>query len=346
MSKSIYRRTLLIAALFCSLCSGRAQQRSIQSINSNWQFHKGEIKQGLPSGDPSTGWEAISLPHTWNRADVTDDEPGYYRGTGWYLKTLYIDPSLKGKDVYLYFEGANQVTEVFVNGKKAGEHTGGYTAFSFPIGSLLQFGDSSTPNQLLVKVNNAYSDDIPPLSADFTFYGGIYRDVYLVAASPVHFDMDNNASGGVFITTPFVSNAYATVELKGAVTNRARLAGDWLVETTLADAEGKIIAQQQSRLSADAGRNGNFVQTLKNIRHPRLWSPDDPYLYRVVVKLVDKQSGRELDQYAHPLGFRWFQFDANRGFYLNGQPLKLMGANRHQDYKGLGNALPDALHVN
>jgi len=344
MSNSICYRVLCIACLFFS-ATLQAQQRSMLSINSNWQFHKGELSAAR-AGDPAAGWETVSLPHTWNIADAADDEPGYYRGPGSYRKTLYIDPALKGKEIYLHFEGANQVTDVFVNGHKAGTHTGGYTAFSFPITSLLQWADSAAPNELLVKVNNAHSEDIPPLSADFTFYGGIYRDVYLEAVNRVHFDMDNNASPGVFIATPFVSNAYATMEIKGVVSNHSAAAGDWQLETTLLDADDEVIAQQQSTLSIVAGSNASFIQSVKNIRHPRLWSPGDPYLYRVITTISDKQTGRVIDRLSHAWGFRWFQFDANRGFYLNGQPLKLMGTNRHQDYKGLGNALPDALHVN
>src|SRR5690349_2910913 len=135
---SIYHRILcLFLGLIC-MAAGRAQQRSIVSINSNWQFHKGDIAGPAQAGKSSIGWEAVSLPHTWNGSDVADDEPGYYRGTGWYRKTLYTNPAMKGKEIYLRFEGANQVTEVFVNGKPVGAHTGGYTAFSFPVGAFLQ----------------------------------------------------------------------------------------------------------------------------------------------------------------------------------------------------------------
>ncbi|MCB2410510.1 glycoside hydrolase family 2 TIM barrel-domain containing protein [Hymenobacter lucidus] len=320
-----------------------AQQRIMQSINSNWLFRRDEPQSTVATAATATNWEKISLPHTWNAHDVLDDEPGYYRGTGWYQKTLQVPASWQQRRVYLYFEGANQEAEVYVNGQLAGRHAGGYTAFSFPISQYLKFdGEKPAGAEVLVKLTNRHNPDIPPLSADFTFFGGIYRDVYLLAASPVHFDLDNYASSGTFVTTPAVSAEAAEVVVTGAVSNEAGQARRLTVLTQVLDAAGKTVARQQASLTLKAGEKRPFRQALPRLKQPHLWSTTDPYLYRVVSSISEGKT--LLDEVTNPLGLRWFRFDAARGFFLNGQPLKLIGTNRHQDFPGLGNALPNALH--
>ena len=187
------------------------------------------------------------LPHTWNAQDVMDDEPGYYRGDGWYKKTIYVPANWKEKEVYLYFEGAAQVAEVFVNGKPVGKHIGSYNAFSFSISTYLNFASQgNAANELLVKVDNSHNENIPPLSADFTFYGGIYRDVYLKAINKVHFDADNHASSGIFITTPSVTNNNASVNIKGAFVNQSNSKRNIVVSQKIYDVNGKLFAEQKS----------------------------------------------------------------------------------------------------
>ncbi|XHR96411.1 sugar-binding domain-containing protein [Mucilaginibacter sp. UC70_90] len=195
-------------ALTLSFCSALlfAQTTIKQSINTSWAFHKGDIA-GLPAATTDdSAWQKISLPHSWNTTDANDDEPGYYRGIGWYKKTIYLPTQWKNKQLSLFFEGANQVAEVYVNGKLAGKHIGGYTAFNIPVNTYLKpfAKDSLTANEVMVKLDNSHNEDIPPLDADFTFYGGIYRDVYVVASNQVAFDSEL-ASPGIRIKTPSVS---------------------------------------------------------------------------------------------------------------------------------------------
>lgn len=304
-------------------------QRIKQSINTSWQFHKGD---NLHENDPGY-WQTVNLPHTWNAEDVMDDEPGYYRGVGWYQKEIYIPREWGGKSVYIYFEGAGQVAEVFVNGKRVGEHIGAYLAFNFDISAFITPG----MNKVKVKLDNVYNDDIQPLGGDFSVYGGIYRDVYLIATNASHFDMDNNASNGVFINTPEVSAKTASVHIKGKVTKSKALK----VINTIYDANGKEVALTESKPDT----YGNFDITFKKIANPILWTPETPYLYRVVTSLKDK-AGNILDEVSNPLGFRWYRFEGDKGFFLNGKPYKIMGASRHQDFKSMGPALADALHVN
>ena len=328
--------------LFFTIDLLSAQPIVKETINSNWEFHKGGIP-GLPGKtDETVKWERISLPHSWNTTDVNQDT-GYYRGIGWYKKTIYVPASWQDKSTYLYFEGANQVAEVYVNGKFAGKHIGGYTAFSFDIGKLLQYSsDGLAANQVWVKVDNSPNESIPPLDADFTFFGGIYRDVYLLSANPVHFNLDDAASSGIRIKTPLVSNNSANVEIDGSITNTPADKNEVKVVSAIFAADGKLVKEVKSNVKLTEGNTG-FSQQLNAIADPHLWSPDDPYLYHVVSKIYDK-NGNLLDQQTNPLGLRWFKFDAATGFYLNGKSIKLIGANRHQAYKGMANALPDALH--
>ena len=320
-----------------------AQPTTTQSINTGWQFRKGDGTDYSQTPPPTTGWEAVSLPHTWNAQDAFDDTPGYYRGPGWYQKTLYVPARAAGQRVYLEFEGANQLAEVYVNGRKAGEHRGGYTAFRVPIDQLLR-PDAAAGNAVLVKVDNSYNPDIAPLTADFTFYGGLYRDAYLVTAGPVHFDLANYGSGGIFVSTPQVSAETADVTVKGALTNETSRPRRVLLTQQLLDAAGQVVARQQTRLLLPAGKTQAFEQAFRGVRRPRLWSPADPYLYRVVSTVEAAGAQPVLDEASNSVGFRWFRFDAAQGFFLNGQPLKLVGACRHQDFAGLGNALPNAVH--
>jgi len=346
MEKRIF---LIIGALVCARMAF-AQPTLKQTINSNWEFHKGDIN-GFPANrSDTTQWEKISLPHSWNTADVTVDSPAYYQGIGWYKKTVYVPQSWQGKSAYLYFEGANQVTEVYVNGQLVGKHIGGYTAFSFDIGKMLHYCDGrdamhcvSASNEITVKVDNSHNESIPPLNADFTFFGGIYRDVYLITANPVHFNMDNNAGPGVRIRTPMVSEAAADVTVESSITNTGPNKLKVLISSFIEDADGNLVKEAATSATLAANSSSFVNQLLNGIAKPHLWSPDDPYLYKVITKITGKD-GTLLDETTSPLGLRWFKFDAATGFYLNGKPLKLIGANRHQDYPGMANAVPDAIH--
>jgi beta-galactosidase len=325
----------LIFLLVEFFTSAQTTSRITLNMNKDWRFVKGD------RNDASVNWQTVQLPHTWNKEDVLDDEPGYYRGVGWYRKLVTIDPSFRNKELTLYFEGTNQEADVFVNGKYAGHHVGGYTAFSIPVTKFLQF---DKPNELLVKVDNSYNADIAPLTADFTFYGGIYRDVYLIANNKIHFSTTDAGSNGVYIATPFVSEKAADITITSKISNATDAVQKIIVVTAITDGKGETIEQVRSIASVNASSEKTIVQKISAFHHPRLWSPEDPYLYKVVSTISDDK-GKVLDVLTNPLGFRWFHFDADKGFFLNGRLYKLVGASRHQDYKGLGNAVPDSLAV-
>jgi len=308
-------------------------QRSVFPLNEGWQFTKDNYVINAAS---NIAWVPVSLPHTWNIADVMDDKPGYYRGVAWYRRMLLPNKSLQGKEMYISFDGANQETTVFINGKKAGEHIGGYTAFTVPVTSLINAGSA---NEILVKVDNSHNRNIPPLSADFTFYGGIYRQVSLIAVNPIHFSLDDHGSKSVFISTPVVSNANAEVNIRYNITNKNNAAEKIRISSTVYDAKGNKVTEVAHKIIVEAVQNKKGEQFIKTV-HPKLWSPDHPYLYTIITRIMNAETGIVLDEIKNPLGFRWFHFDAAKGFSINGNPLKLIGTSRHQDYKGMGNAVP------
>lgn len=318
-----------------------ASTRNEFTLNNNWKFIKGNDVALLERQG-----ELVNIPHTWNVEDVMDDTPGYYRGMGLYKKEIRIPADWKEKEVYLYFEGVAQVTELFVNGISAGKHIGSYTAFSFHLNKYLQFSASGLQaNEIIVKVDNSHNEDIPPLSGDFTLFGGIYRDVYIQVLPKVHFDADNYASSGVFISTPSVTEDKAEVLIKGAFQNRTNKKLTVEVKHDILDTSGRLLTQLKQQYKVAAGEKLAFETRKPDITGYSLWSIDNPYLYRVVSTITDTKNEEVLDKISNPLGFRWFEFNPDKGFLLNGKHLKLIGASRHQDFKGLGNALPNTLHV-
>jgi len=320
--------SLLAGMLFTFILPVKAQKNI--SLNEGWVFEK---ENGTK--------EKVNLPHTWNAFDVLDDEPGYYRGLGIYKKKLKLDASDTGKEMFLVFNGVAQEAEVLVNGKSVAKHIGSYTRFIVPISKFLSYKD----DLIEVRANNRFNEDIPPLTADFTFFGGMYRNVSLLITEAVHFSKNDNASSGVYITTPNVSATTASVQVRSLIDNLSLSPGKIQIQSTLINADGKAIASRVSAINVVSGEQKTIIQDFNSIKQPELWSPEHPYLYRVVSRIVDVKTKRVLDEVSNPLGFRWFKFDAEKGFFLNDKPLKLIGASRHQDYENLGNAVPDALQI-
>lgn len=325
--------------LLLFLFNGLEAQRTKLSIDESWHFYKGENAGAVKAGFNDSAWLKLNLPHTWNAADCFDNEPGYYRGTGWYRKNIFVADSLTGKKLFIYFEAANQVTDVYINGQHAGNHKGGYAAFCFDLTPYMKFGAG---NQLAVKVNNAHSENIPPLSGDWNFYGGIYRDVFLVTTSTVHFDLLDFASPGIYIETPQVSAQSANIKIRASLVNEAPENRTLDVVTKVLDAENNIVSQKTTSATVKANGKLAIEQLTDAILNPHLWSPSNPYRYRIVSTILYK--GIAVDEITQHTGFRWFSCDVKNGFQLNGKPLRLNGACRTQDYPLLGFALPDELN--
>lgn len=320
---------LLILSSFLVLNVFAQESRKIINLNSGWSFQKG-----------TNPIQKVNLPHTWNALDVMDDEPGYYRGIGTYKKKLELKQEWKGKKLFLYFEGANQETEVFLNGKKIGNHIGGYTGFRVPL-MALKFNGT---DEITVKVDNRYNENIAPLTADFTFFGGLYRSVSLMVLETAHFEDNQYGSNGVFVKAENVNEASAEVIVSGNFINN-NSEKQLIVSNTLIDNKGNKINETKFLTSAKTNQLVAFQLPKINVAKPNLWSPESPYLYLATTKLIDYKTGKILDEIKTPVGLRFFSFDVDKGFFLNGKPYKLMGASRHQDYAGLGNAVSKSLQV-
>ena len=327
------KKMIVWMILQCVIWCMYASPRLKMTINENWRFTKGDIPAAKTRTFYDKGWEIIHLPHTWNTVDTEDESPGYYRGVGWYRKEIQIGRDVEFRKIFLCFEAANQVTEVWINGKKAGEpHKGGYTPFTYDITSLIEPGRNNT---FAIRVDNSYQEDVVPLSADFSFFGGIYRDVYLVYTDTVHFPMINGGNG-VFLHSLNVSRESALIKIRTDLTTV--IGKGFYLRHTIKDQEGNVVTQLIRKMKKPGEDVCDF-----EMKNPHLWDTEHPYLYTVISELLDEK-GNLLDQVKNPLGVRWFSFDAEQGFFLNGRHLKLIGVNRHQDYIRHGNALTDDMH--
>lgn len=309
------------------------------TLNDGWLYADGPVVGAERPGYDDSGWERVDLPHTWNRGAEAAEGPEYRRGVGWYRRMLELDRTLAGRRLFLHFEGANQVTEVFLNGEPVGAHVGGYTAFTVDITEHVRFDGM---NVLAVRVDNGHDPDIPPLDADFTFYGGIYRDVWLVAVNPVHVTLTDHGGPGLYVDTPEVSDDEATVRVRGAVVNDTGRPWRVRVLSRVLDPRGDEVARVDAPVEVPAGGSSAFELRSDPISAPQLWSPAEPNVYTVITEILDGDVVK--DRVRSPLGFRWLRVDPDRGAFLNGHPIRLTGTNRHQDRAGYGNALPNTLH--
>ncbi|WP_308992553.1 glycoside hydrolase family 2 TIM barrel-domain containing protein [Mariniflexile litorale] len=325
MKSTIFFKTkyITIAALCIVYSLKNFSQQTI--INSGWQFSENQ-----------TTWETVNLPHTWNLLDAFDDKPGYRQGFGYYKKQVFIPSEEKNNIHYLKFNAVNQEAIVFVNGQKIGNHKGGYTAFNFDISAFVNY---DAYNLIEVTVDNSYNENIPPLDADFTFYGGIYRDVELISLPKQHFSLDDFASDGFYINYYNISEEKAGVELTSILNNKASINLKTKLRLDLFDAEGNVAKTRTETLKLPAETSNEFKIKLPEVYSPKLWSPETPYLYQLKLVLMDENE-HILDSKSVNIGFRWASIDAEKGFFLNGKPIKLIGVNRHQDYEGYGNAVP------
>ena len=283
--------------------------RSIAKLMKDWQFT-----------GPNGVTTAVELPHTWNARDGQDGGNDYWRGCCTYCTRFaapVYDPAQQ--QVWLQFEGVNASAAVLLNGQQLCTHDGGYSTFRAEVTELLQ-----AENQLTVRVDNSVNDRVYPQKADFTFYGGIYRDVSLLVVNKNHIALGHFGDTGVKITPALQENS-ADIQVETLVE------GSGTVTVELLDAEGRTVAKGD-------GENASL-----HLDAPHLWNGiKDPYLYTCIVRLV--KDGQPVDEVTTRVGLRSFSVDAKKGFFLNGRPYPLHGVSRHQDRKGLGNAITREMH--
>ncbi len=294
--------------------------RELLNFNEGWKFYKGVAEVSAVQGEG----EAVVLPHTWNATDGQDGGNDYFRGSCLYLKKVNKSDLPKGNKYYLEINGANSSAWVYLNGEKLASHDGGYSTWRVDLTAGLK-----EENELAIVVDNAPNDRVYPQVADFTFYGGLYRNVNVIAVDDTHFDLDYFGGKGLVIT-PVMDGANAKVCVETYVSNLQE--GDE-IEITLCDKEGNVVASNKS-----AETKEEFV-----IENAHLWNGrKDPYLYSAKAAIV--RGGVELDAVSSRFGCRSFSVDPERGFILNGEEYPLRGVSRHQDRLGIGNALLPCHH--
>jgi beta-galactosidase len=305
-------------------------------IDTGWKFYEGDVSNAQATTFNDSSWSTVTLPHTWNTIDG-ENGGSYYRGISWYRLHYTVPAEYANHQLFLQFDGACLVADVYVNGTYLGEHQGGFATFRFDATSTLTVG---SVNVIAVKVNNAVSTDIPPLNGDFTYFGGLYRDVHLLGVDKVHMNLQDYGTTGLFLRQTNVSATSANLQVTTETTNDNSTAQSVTLNTSIVDATNTIVQTLSTTQSVAANSSYTFVQKT-TITNPHLWNGvSNPYLYTVYAQVQVGSSVRDL--VSAPLGFRWYSIDVNKGLFLNGQHLELHGVNVHQDHFNRGWANSDA----
>lgn len=341
------KTTLCLLLISSCLIKIKAQTitPSITNFNANWEFVKDidttNSAPGLSGTNTSNiNWEKVSLPHTAHIEPVKKVKE-QWQGTCFYRKYFTIPAISKGKHIAIKFDAAMHEADIYLNGKHIDKHTGGFLPFYIDISDNVLF---NKPNCILVKLNNQDNPDIPPgkpiKDLDYNYYGGIYRDTWLIIKNKIYINdavqAGHENGGGILLHDEAVSEKQATLIIKTEVNNDLDQQKKVSVKITLTDKKGKIAATSLiSQQILKAHSFGSFTSNLV-VNNPSLWSPLHPNLYKVQVQVL--QNGKTTDEQTFNTGIKTINFQAN-GFYLNGEKLKIVGTNRHQEYPYIGYAL-------
>lgn len=312
------------------LCLANSRPGKRVLFNENWRFHLGDMGRGQDAGLNDLQWRQLNLPHDWSiEGEFSDKHPAgtgggaLPGGIGWYRKTFTLPTSARGKVVFIEFDGIYRNSEVWINGHYLGKRPYGYISFVYELTPHLVYGNNA--NVIAVKVDNSQQPNSRWYSGS-----GIYRNVWLTTLNPVHVE-----NWGTYVTTPEVNTQAATIVFKTKVRNGSSSAAPVNLTTIIQDVNGRQVAREIEKGVTPANSHAEVSQTLR-VRSPILWSDEHPYLYKVVSQL--EQGGRILDRYETPLGIRTFRFDVDKGFFLNGKPVKIRGVCNHHDLGALGAA--------
>lgn len=317
-------------------------------LRDGWRFKLGSESAAELQDKPDATWKTVSVPHTWNRVGYYKDSPATHintaqnvvmtQGVGWY-KLVFTPPAdVVGMESFLQFDAASRIATVWLNGTLLGTHRGGFSRFRLDSTAALKLGQENT---LTVKVDNtkpalgSSTADVLPLTGDFFVYGGLYRPVSLVFTRKMHLDLMDYGSSGVYAKTTSIGAGAAQVEVRARVRNDGEQSGTVELRTWLVDAQGHIAGQREESVSVAPE---SVVERIVNVSvaHPHLWQGvQDPYLYHLVVEVVDKPSGLS-DHVSIPFGIRQIRFDADNGLFLNGKHVAVHGVGYHQDREGKG----------
>lgn len=323
--------------------------REVYSMNPAWRFYKGSLPDASAKDFNDENWEVVSLPHGIEYIPTEASGCINYQGEVWYRKHFTPDQSLKGKKLFLHFEAIMGKSKVWINGKLLTEHFGGYLPV---IADITDAIDWNGENVIAVCTDNSNDPAYPPGKAqdvlDFTYFGGIYRDCWLIAHNYIHITDPNYeneiAGGGLFVAYDKVSDKSAEILLKLQVRNEGKKPFSGLLEFEIVQPGGERVALLSQKLKVKAGETVTEGDKVI-VKNPLLWSPDSPYLYNLDVYIRDKD-GKVIDGYRRRIGIRSIEFKGKDGFWLNGKlyDKPLIGANRHQDYAVVGNAVANSAH--
>ena len=320
--------------------------REVFNFNPGWRFFRGDVKNGESMNFDDSSWEIVSTPHSVALVPAEASGNRNYQGPAWYRKRFVLDKNLSQKDVTLHFEAIMGKSDFYVNGKKVKSHLGGY----LPINISLTETGVMPGDTCLVAVLADNSDDksFPPgkpqYTLDFAYHGGIYRDVWMIAKSGVAItdpiEAGKVAGGGVFVHYDNISEESADVFVDTDIKSLENQRKTVFLITELCDKNGKIISNKRTKVILQNGESKTVSQKF-SVKNPTLWSPKNPYLYRINSKIVENK--KPLDGGTTRIGIRKAEFRGKDGFYLNGKPYgQLIGANRHQDFAYVGNAVPNS----
>lgn len=320
--KSVIMFFLLIVSI--STADGQIPVRRMTALNDGWVYYPAHnVLKHIRK-------DSVTLPHTWNVDDVFSGTK-YNREAGVYQKIMTFDDSLRDRRLYLYFEGANSVANVFVNGKLVGEHYGGYTAFCFEITDYVHFTEE---NKLEIYVSNAHRLDVIPLSGDFNIYGGLHRPVHLIVTNRNCISPLDYASSGVYITQKNVSEKVVELDIV-SILSLKKENSNLRIRTTIYDGKGNLAGKAEDFIS---GIQTTSVSQEFILTDPVLWDgKKNAHLYTVTVELLENEI--VVDKVTEKTGFRYFSVDHEKGFFLNGKHLDLYGFCKHIDRQGKGSAL-------
>jgi beta-galactosidase len=321
--------------------------RTVVNFNPGWRFLKADAAGAEKPGFDDSAWTAANLPHGLEILGANASGCRNYQGPAWYRKRFHVPPLASGQKVYVYFEAVMGKAVVWVNGQKVAQHFGGYLPFAAEISGQLR-GDRED-NVIAVRADNSDDPTYPPgkpqSDLDFTYLGGIYRDVYLIQTEGVHVTLTElsptPAGGGVFVGTKEINGRDASLEVRTEIANETGVARQLTLRTILEHADGVELLRQEETLEVAAGACRQVAQALQ-ARNAHLWHPDDPYLHFIRTEISEQ--GRVLDTLRTRFGIRLFEMRGKDGFYVNKRPFsaRLNGVNRHQDYTYVGNALPNS----
>ena len=323
--------------------------REVFSMNPAWRFYKGGMEGAEACGFDDRSWQVVSLPNGIEYLPTESSGCINYQGEVWYRKHFTPAETLKGKKLFLHFEAIMGKSKIYVNGRLLAEHYGGYLPVSVDMTQVVKWGED---NVIAVWADNrddaTYAPGKPQDVLDYTYFGGIYRDCWLIAHNQVFITDPNyenqKAGGGLLVAFDRVSDTSADILLQTHVRNDGVRSFSGRVVYTLVDSVGREVATTQSKLSVGRGTAVTSRGKMK-VKQPQLWTPAAPYLYKLKV-LIHDADGRVVDGYYRRVGIRSIEFKGKDGFWLNGKPYgkPLIGANRHQDYAVVGNAVANSIH--